>query len=317
VRTSSNQHPNDDSTQIGWTLALAGGEGTRLAKFVQQRFGRQIPKQYCCLLGNRSMLQSTLDRLNELNPPSRTLTVIGTGHTALAMPQLRGLSDHVFRQPLSRDTGVALYVALAMIKRWTPNAVVTITPVDHYIEPSALYVAQVTDAQHAAARFRDKVIILGVKPFAPDPDLGYLLVGGDTGRPRMRHVTGFVEKPSVERADRLIASGALWNTMVTSGSVDALWRLGRDTQPSLVSALDAVIQSIGTTDEAHAIEDVYQASRSISFSRDMLEHAPGCLVAYELEGIEWSDWGRPDRVEKVLRERLQRDVAPIAAGLRV
>ena len=156
---SSIPHVSDDSYQIGWTLALAGGEGTRLAKFVKQRFGRQIPKQYCCLLGNRSMLQSTLDRLNIVNPPSRTLTVIGTGHTELAMPQLQGLSDHVFCQPSSRDTGVALYVALAMIKRWTPNAVVTITPADHYIEPSALYVMQAADAQHAAARFRDKVII--------------------------------------------------------------------------------------------------------------------------------------------------------------
>ena len=128
----------------------------------------------------------------------------------------------------------------------------------------------------------------------------------------MRHVTGFVEKPSVERADRLIAGGALWNTMVTSGTVDALWQLGRDTQPSLISALDAIGRSIGTMDEATTIKEVYRASPSISFSRDILEQAPSCLVAYELEGIEWSDWGRQDRVERVLRKRLQRDLAPSA-----
>ena len=305
MRSSSNQPASSSSDQIGWTLALAGGEGTRLADYVTRHFGRPIPKQYCCLLGSRSMLHRTLDRLNQLNPPSRTLTVIGSGHAELAMPQLRGLSDHVFCQPSSRDTGVALYVALAMIRRWTPNAVVTVTPADHYVAPSALYVAQVADAQRAAARNRDKVIILGVKPSAPDVELGYLVVGSHVEHPRMRHASGFVEKPSAATATRLIAGGALWNTMVVCGSVDALWQLCRSTQPSLMSALDDLVRSIGTMDEASVIDHLYLTQPPINFSRDMLEHAPCCLLTYEHEGIEWSDWGRPDRIEKVLRRGLQ------------
>ena len=309
MRTSSSSPASDTSDQIGWTLALAGGEGTRLADYVEHRFGRRIPKQYCCLLGRRSMLQRTLERLNELNPPARTLTVIGTDHGEIATPQLLGLSDHVFCQPSSRDTGVALYTALAMIKRWTPNAVVTITPADHYIAPAALYVRQVADAQRAAARRRDEVILLGVKPDAPDTELGYLLVAGMTEHANLRRVLGFVEKPSDALAKRLITRGALWNTMVTCGTVDALWQLGRLTQPSLVSTLDALVRTIGTIDEESAMTDVYRTQPPINFSRDVLEHAPGSLVAYELEGIEWSDWGRPDRIETVLRKRHEREVA--------
>src|SRR6202007_1764651 len=115
-----------------------------------------------CLLGNRSMLENTLERLNRITPPSRTLTVIGTDHGELAYPQLAGKSDHVFPQPGSRDTGLALYVALAMIKRWHPNAIVTITPTDHYVAPSAKYVEQVRAARGVAARMRDRVVMLGV-----------------------------------------------------------------------------------------------------------------------------------------------------------
>ena len=73
--------------------------------------------------------------------------MIGTHHARPRGPQLAGQCDHVFRQPSSRDTGVALYVALAMIKRWTPNAIVTITPTDHYVAPSAKYVDQVRAAR--------------------------------------------------------------------------------------------------------------------------------------------------------------------------
>ena len=136
-RTSEQAPVDDDAPHVDWTLALAGGDGVRLADYVQRRFGRRIPKQYCCLLGERSMLQHTLERLRKLTPRTRTLTVIGTHHADFAMPQLAGACDHVFRQPSSRDTGVALYVALAMIRRWTPNAIVTITPTDHYVAPAA------------------------------------------------------------------------------------------------------------------------------------------------------------------------------------
>src|SRR5437763_13888285 len=136
LRTSAQPPVEDEAPHAHWTLALAGGDGVRLADYVQRRFGRRIPKQYCCLLGERSMLQHTLERLGKLTAPARTLTVIGTHHADYAMPQLAGTCDHVFRQPSSRDTGVALYVALAMIKRWTPNAIVTITPTDHYVAPA-------------------------------------------------------------------------------------------------------------------------------------------------------------------------------------
>ncbi len=226
LRTSGVAPIESDAVHLDWTLALAGGDGVRLQDYVQRRFGRRIPKQYCCLLGERSMLQHTLDRMNRLTPSSRTMTVIGTYHGELAAPQLVGRSDHVFRQPSSRDTGVAIYVAIAMIKRWTPNAIITITPTDHYVAPSDKYVDQVRVARGVAARMRDRVVILGATPNEPDPELGYLTVeDGVTEIPNVKNVVGFVEKPSVPLASELNRQGALWNTMVTCGTVDALCSL--------------------------------------------------------------------------------------------
>jgi mannose-1-phosphate guanylyltransferase len=257
------------------------------------------------------MLQHTLDRLTKLTPASRTLTVIGTHHAELARPQLEGLCDHVFRQPSSRDTGLALYVALAMIKRWTPNAIVTITPTDHYVAPSAKYIEQVRVAKQVASRLRDTVVILGARPTEPDPELGYLSLGARlTEVPEVRRLVGFIEKPSVNAALALNASGALWNTMVTCASVDALWALGQATEPQLLDILDSLVPLIGTEDEEDAIDHIYRAFLPVSFSRDILERAPQRLAAMELEGVEWSDWGRPERIETVLALRRSRALAP-------
>src|SRR5678815_5667745 len=75
-RVSAVAPGGDDQQASDWILALAGGEGTRLQDYVRRRFGWQLPKQYCPLLGSRSMLQDTLVRFKDLTPASRTLTVI-------------------------------------------------------------------------------------------------------------------------------------------------------------------------------------------------------------------------------------------------
>jgi mannose-1-phosphate guanylyltransferase len=164
MRSSVREPTDSDAADLHWTLALAGGEGSRLQRYITERFGLPIPKQYCPLLGDRSLLEHTLDRMNAITPPARTITVIGNDHGAWARPQLAGRSDHVFCQPASRDTAVAVYVALAMIMRWHPNAIVTIVPTDHHVAPTARFVEALAGAATIAAQLRELVVLLAVAP---------------------------------------------------------------------------------------------------------------------------------------------------------
>lgn len=68
-------------------------------------------------------LERRLDVCGAIAPPARTFVVT---HPATVLPELAGRADHVLSQPASRGTGFGVYVALAMIRRWQPNAVVTI-----------------------------------------------------------------------------------------------------------------------------------------------------------------------------------------------
>ena len=288
-----------------WTIALAGGNGMRLADYVQQRFGQRMPKQYCRLLGDRSMLEHTLDRMNELTPAARKLTVIGTDHVPWAGEQLQGRSDQVFRQPSSRETGTALYVAFAMLQRWAPDAVVTVTPTDHYVAPAARYVAEIARARTLAATHPAKVVLVGAQPDEPDSELGYVSLGASLER-GVNQVSAFTEKPSSTEAEALIAQGALWNTMVCCGTVQAFWELGRAGAPALIDLLENLVPLIDTDDEDAALAAVYSLAPVIGFSRDILERSPERLLATPLEGIEWNDWGRADRIEATLGRRRAR-----------
>jgi mannose-1-phosphate guanylyltransferase len=315
LRISSIEPIADDKLGLDWTVALAGGEGCRLAAYVQDRFGYARPKQYCRLLGARSMLEHTLDRLNEVVPPSRTMTVIGQQHLSLATGQVAGRCNHIFRQPAAGSTGLAIYAALAMIKRWQPNAIVVVTPTDHYVEPARRYVQQLASARAIASRLRDSVVVLGVRPTGPDCELGYLSLGHRVvDIPHVGQVAGFVEKPDSDTATALATRGALWNTMVTCGSVRALWELGRVAQPKMIDALEPLVALVGTSEERCALEHVYSVLPPINFSRDILECSTSRLLAMELTGVEWSDWGTPGRVEATLARRRGRKLRAFIEG---
>jgi mannose-1-phosphate guanylyltransferase len=287
-----------------WNVVLAGGEGTRLQDYVARRFGRAIPKQYCTFTGTRSMLEHTADRAHRFAPPARTVAVIGEHHRALALPQLEGRADHVMWQPCARDTGPGLFFPLAYIMRWDPGAVFSLFPADHFIAPEGRFTEVVASALRVARMWPDRVVTLGVTPDDPDPDYGYITLGtGIAGAPGLRRVTGFVEKPSLARAGELCARGALWNTMITCATVQGIWDLARETQPEMMELFDAFVPLIDTPEEHEAIQVLFEQVGNINLSRDMLEHAPERLLALPLDGVEWSDWGRPERIEETLAAR--------------
>jgi len=59
-----------------WVVVLAGGDGTRLRGFTRQVLGTDRPKQFCRIIGTRSMLRHTWDRAARLVPPERIVTII-------------------------------------------------------------------------------------------------------------------------------------------------------------------------------------------------------------------------------------------------
>src|SRR5260221_10175844 len=74
-----------------WALVLAGGDGTRLQGLTRVIAGAPIPKQYCRILGPRSLLETTLQRIEPLVRADRTLAIVNRNHLALARSQLGSL----------------------------------------------------------------------------------------------------------------------------------------------------------------------------------------------------------------------------------
>ena len=89
-------------------VIMAGGSGTRL--WPLSRAGH--PKQFLSLHGDKTMLQSTIERLSDL-PIKSTITLCNEEHRFFVAEQLRELGHlgSILLEPVGRNTAPAVALA--------------------------------------------------------------------------------------------------------------------------------------------------------------------------------------------------------------
>jgi mannose-1-phosphate guanylyltransferase len=282
-----------------WALVLAGGDGTRLQGLTRRITGRPIPKQYCRIVGERSLLESTLERVSCVVPPRRILVVVNEDHLAIARDHLSAVpSENVLVQPCNRDTGPGLALALLHLRERDPNADVAVFPSDHFIRSLPGFVSSLAAMRRALGADPEKIVLLGIRPDRPDPGLGYIVPGASPvpSAADAVPVLRFEEKPTRPRATTIIGQGALWSSFImlfrVERMLDVLWSTCADEMKGMA----ALVRSPETR------RSRYPSLPAWNFSREVLARRTEDLVAVAAENLGWSDWGTPHAVLETVRD---------------
>ncbi|MDX6360722.1 MAG: mannose-phosphate guanylyltransferase [Nocardioidaceae bacterium] len=191
-----------------WAVIPAGGSGTRL--WPLSRSGS--PKFLHDLTGSgRSLLQDTVARLEPL-VEDRLMVVTGAAHLTAVADQLPGVArDRLVAEPSPRDSMAAIGLAAALLEREGADVVMGSFAADHVIGDAAAFQSAVGLAVEAARD--DWLVTLGIEPSFPSTAFGYIRQGGPlSGHDGVFAVEAFVEKPSVQVAERYLAAGDhRWN----------------------------------------------------------------------------------------------------------
>jgi len=295
-----------------WSIVLAGGEGERMRPMVKRWLGQHRPKQYCTFVGTRSMFQHTFDRAAQLTPPSRIVTVSAAHHQADVLSQLEKRDGGtVLMQPRNCDTAPGIYLPLSFIRAQDPRATVLVHPSDHFVHPEPRFLEAAQRAVRAAEQLSDRLVLLAAVPDHAEPEYGWIEPGPPlawvSGYP-VRTVRRFLEKPPVEQAERIFAAGALWSTLVLAAKVETLWTIGWHCLPEMMPLFEQLQAAWGTADECRVLERSYRQMPARNFSLGLLEQLPDRVAVIEMDGVVWSDWGKPERIAETL-QRIERPPA--------
>ena len=285
-----------------WALVLAAGHGTRLAALTRRLYGRAVPKQFAPLLGERTMLQLTIERIAPLVPPERIVVVVDQTQESLAREQLQGYPGVlIVLQPGNRGTGPGVLLPLAHVRAIDPDARVVILPADHHVEWPAAFLDAVRRAV-AVTEGPGKIVLVGATASEPASDLGWIVPGKVDGATAVAAlpVERFVEKPPVAEARALMADGGLWNTMVVAAHVEALWTLLEACLPEQTRAIERYALRTDQADARKALADAYRLMPPADLSKAVLQKADG-LSMVPMVDAGWSDCGTPGRLLDCLR----------------
>lgn len=283
-----------------WSIVLAGGDGERTRDFIERWLGRHKPKQYCTFVGTRSLFQHTVDRADRVGAPDRRIAVVARWHEREVEEQMDGRPlGRVLLQPDNRGTAAGVFLPLAHVLAQDPEATVVLYPSDHFVYPERELGEVVRAAALRTATAPERIVLLGAAPDEPERDYGWIEPGRlesvIVGR-RVRAVNGFLEKPSATEADRAMSRGAFWNTFILVARAETLWSLGRRCVPELLVPFEWLRRNIGAPAEGDILDQIYRRLPERDFSRHVLQRAPDRLSVMEMDGLVWSDWGRPERI---------------------
>lgn len=277
-----------------YAVVLAGGYGERF----WPASTAAKPKQLLSLLGDRTMLEMAVDRLDGLIPVERVLVLTSDDLVAPTRAATPGLpAGNVIGEPMRRDTAAAVALAAAVVKARDPEGVFCIVTADHVMGDLDLFRATLSSGLALAAA-EDVLITIGITPRFPATSYGYIRAvealtapaGTDVGDIEFRRVDSFVEKPDRSTAESYVESGEYsWNSGMFIWSVAAVQRAFAAHRPELSDFIDALVPSVDGPDFAAALAAGFEPLEKISIDYALMERADNIVMA--VGTFAWDDVG--------------------------
>ncbi len=158
-----------------YPVVMAGGSGSRLWPLSRVLY----PKQFLCLKGDLTMLQTTICRLNGVECES-PVVICNEQHRFIVAEQLRQLNkltENIILEPAGRNTAPAIALAALAAKRHSPESdpLMLVLAADHVIADEDAFRAAVRNAMPYAEA--GKLVTFGIVPDLPETGYGYIRRG--------------------------------------------------------------------------------------------------------------------------------------------
>lgn len=269
-------------------LVLAGGRGTRF----WPRSRKNAAKQVLPIVGERTMLELTLERLRPLLASPEDIWILTSRELRpLVLRQAPQVpSSQVIAEPVSRNTAPAIGLGAELILRARGDVNMGVFPSDAYIANNDAFVSLVRAGVKEAQK-PGKLVVLGVVPTRPETGYGYIEVVHDPrSKAQALRVKRFTEKPNLAQAKEFVEAGHYyWNAGIflwrASSVLEALAEFLPASSEILRRIAEAPRSKLGTV-----LERWYQECENISIDYAVMERSRN-IICVPAANLSWNDLG--------------------------
>jgi mannose-1-phosphate guanylyltransferase/mannose-6-phosphate isomerase len=285
-------------------VVLSGGSGTRLWPLSREKY----PKQLLPLVGEQSMLQATVARMDGIAELAEPLLVCNDEHRFVVAEQLRllGKQGKVILEPFGRNTAPALALAALWAQQQGGDPVLVVMPADHVILEGDVFRRAVAKAAKLAET--GGAVTFGITPDCPETGYGYIQQGaalaGESGAFKLAR---FVEKPNRETAESYLDSGDfLWNSGIFVMRASTWLNALAVCRPDILQACQKALQSGGQDGDFIRVDRAaFEQCPSDSIDYAVMERLTAGTAGLPESAViplaaGWSDVGAWDALWKVL-----------------
>lgn len=278
-------------------VILAGGRGTRFWPRSRTRKAKQVLP----FLGDKTLIQQTVSRLEEIFPPDNVWILTNEhlrGEILRQLPQVP--ARQVLAEPAQRNTAPCLGLAAQLLLERDPDAEMAVFPADQIITKEKRFLELVRAALRAAAK--GKLVVLGIQPRWAETGYGYIEFpdGVRPGSLRALPVLKFREKPDRATAERYVDEGRFyWNSGMFFWRAGVLREALRRHLPRTATLLASLPPSTSRS-YRRALAETFPLCENISIDYAVMEKADN-VAGIAAGEIGWNDVGSWNAVYELSR----------------
>lgn len=289
-------------------LIMAGGQGERFWPLSTE----EKPKQFLNLLGPKSMLQITVERMEKLIPLEKIFIVTGERYVKLIKEQIPNLPEqNIIIEPVGRNTAPCVALAALVINKYYKDSTIVVVPSDHLVVDEEKYIKVIKGADEFISRNEESIVTIGIEPDRAETGYGYMKFNvndkqGLSDKLNIYKVAKFVEKPNAEKAEEYIKDGSyIWNSGIFIWKSKHILKL---TKKYLKNTFEVLSELSITSNENFnkVLNEKYKFADNISIDYGIMENVENIYVIPASFG--WDDIGTWKAVERYRQKDINNNV---------
>lgn len=283
-------------------VIFAGGVGTRLWPLSRQK----TPKQFEKIIGEKSTLQETVDRLLPAFSPSEIFIATGSRYEKIVEEQLAQIpKENFIFEPSMRDVGPAIGLATLLLQKRYKNEPMAILWSDHLVKNDEVFRRALLHAESMVKRGEADYVFIAQKPRFANQNIGWIELGG-----KVEEKDGVV----VYHFKKLRYRPKLVDAQAFFEDENFVWNLGYFvTTPSFLAELfeqflPEMYEKLKEVSDDSTLERIYPTLEKVSFDDAILEKLKTERIFVISADLGWSDVGAWEALKEALSQSEEENV---------